>query len=101
MQAEDPAFSACRVHLPSDAHCVKLKKSQIICHMEYLFTKGYVYFCAYFELESMFSRPGWHHKYGGKRHDDGPARLELQSLAFRSHNNPLRYRGYLLAVENI
>ena len=36
--------------------------SQMMCIYVYLFTKGKLsIFCAYFDLEPMFSRPCWHH----------------------------------------
>ena len=41
-----------------------------------------LYFCAYFEIEPIFSRPCWHDIYGGKRHEDRPARFEPRPLAF-------------------
>ena len=46
-----------------------------------------LYFCAYFELEPIFSRPCWHHIYGGKMHDDRPANL-----------NPGRWRSGLILI---
>ena len=57
--------------------------------------------CAYFELEPMFSRPCRHHIYGGKGHDDGPARFEPRSLAFGSYSNPLLHRCYISAGEKM
>ena len=57
-------------------------------------------FCAYFKLEPMFSWTCWHHIYGGKWNDDGPAGFEPLSLAFGSYSNPLHHRRYIPAVEN-
>ena len=78
---------------------VKLK-SQIICPMEYLFTKGYgiIYFLLISNLKPCAQGRAI---YGGKRHNDGLARFEPRSLAGGTYYNPLRHRRYLTAVENV
>ena len=81
---------------------VKLKKSQFSCMWNtYSLMVMEFYYCAHFELETIFTRPCWHHIYWDKRNDDRLARLEPWSLAFGSYTNPLRHRRYLSAVENI
>ena len=46
-----------------------------------------LYFCAYFELEPIFSSPCWHHIYGGKMHEDRQANF-----------NPGRLRSGLILI---
>ena len=82
---------------------VSLKKSQFLCRMENLFTKGYgiTFLCIFRTWTHVLKAMLAPDLDGGKRHDEEEARFEPWALAFGPYTHPLCHRRYLSTIENI